>query len=559
VDKIRKIKTAIKTRLVNSQADPMQSDPPYQGPLLDALTTPTVDEVKKLLCSMPAKSSPIDCIPTSVLKSNSDIFAPLIARLAALCFNEGVFPQRFKTACVTPLIKKKGMDEDSAANYRPISNLHTISKIIERLFLTRVIDHVERAPSFNRFQSAYRRGHSTETALLRMLNDVYCAADRKSRTLLIQLDLSAAFDTIDQNTLIRRLEQTFGLSGTVINWVQSYISDRSQYVRVGQRQSANIACEYGVAQGSVLGPLLYTLYVAPIASIIASFNVNHVQYADDTQLYIALDCSSAPTTVDSCFQAVQYWFTLNGLSLNPDKSEAVVIGTGARQRAEGAINAMQLGDTSIPVSGSVKSLGVTIDSTLSFDEHVDSVCKSAYHHIRALRHIRKCISDDDAKQIAVSMVSARLDYCNSLIYGTSQSNIAKLQRIHNTLARIVTCTSRRDSIMPILADLHWLPVVARIDYKIALLTFKAMTTEQPGYLRELLQITRPTRLLRSNGHINRLHDNVARTVFASRAFRHAAPAVWNALPLEITNNLSSLTVFKRKLKTYFFSRSFSRD
>ena len=116
-----------------------------------------------------------------------------------------------------------------------------------------------------------------------MLNDVYCAADSKSRTLLIQLDLSAAFDTIDQNTLIRRLEQTFGLSGTVINWIQSYISDRSQYVRVGQRQSANIACEYGVAQGSVLGPLLYTLYVAPIASIIALFNVNHVQYADDTQ------------------------------------------------------------------------------------------------------------------------------------------------------------------------------------------------------------------------------------------------------------------------------------
>ena len=144
----------------------------------------------KLLNSMPAKSSPMDCIPTIVLKSCADVFAPLIARLAALCFDEGVFPTRFKVASVTPLLKKKGLDCDDVANYRPISNLHTISKLVERLFLSRVINHVEQAPCFNRFQSAYRRNHSTETALLRMLNDAYCSADNKSRTLLVQLDLS---------------------------------------------------------------------------------------------------------------------------------------------------------------------------------------------------------------------------------------------------------------------------------------------------------------------------------------------------------------------------------
>jgi len=105
--------------------------------------------------------------------------------LAGLCFEEGVFPVRYKTACVTPLLKKKGLDSDNVANYRPISNLHTTAKIVERLFMTRVIDHVEHAPCFNRFQSAYRRGHSTETALLRTLNDVYCAADKKAKTLPI--------------------------------------------------------------------------------------------------------------------------------------------------------------------------------------------------------------------------------------------------------------------------------------------------------------------------------------------------------------------------------------
>src|SRR5208282_4096062 len=147
-----------------------------------------------------------------------------------LSFNEGTFPASFKTTSVTPLLKKKGLDRDDIANYRPISNLHTISKIAERLFQSRLIAHIEQSSSFNRFQSAYRRGHSTETALLRMLNDVYHAADNKSHTLLIQLDLSAAFDTIDKSTLLRRLEKTFGISGSALQWIKSYLDERSQFV-----------------------------------------------------------------------------------------------------------------------------------------------------------------------------------------------------------------------------------------------------------------------------------------------------------------------------------------
>lgn len=423
--------------------------------------------------------------------------------------------------------------------------------------MSRITGHVEQAPCFNRFQSAYRRNHSTETALLRMLNDAYCTADNRARTLLIQLDLSAAFDTIDHNTLLRRLENTFGLSGSVIRWVQSYVNSRSQFVRVGQEQSATVACEYGVAQGSVLGPLFYTLYVAPIAAVIASFDVNHMQYADDTQLYIALDGTNAELNINNCFEAVKGWFTLNGLSLNPDKSEAIVIGTSARQRVEGAISTISLGETSIAVTGSVRSLGVTIDSTLSFKTHVKEVCKAAHHHIRALRHIRKCISDDDAKQIAVSMVSARLDYCNSVLYNSTQSNLAQLQRVQNSLARVVSNTRRREHITPILADLHWLPITARVEYKIALLTFKTLVLKQPSYLHELLHVHQPTRSLRSTQQANRLHVNSSRTSFGSRAFSHAAPAVWNSLPYDLTNNLSSIVSFKRGLKTFMYRRSFN--
>ena len=138
-----------------------------------------------------------------------------------------------------------------------------MSKIVERLFMSRLVDHVKQSPNYNRLQSAYRRGHSTETALLKLLNDVYSAADNGFRTALIQLDLSAAFDTIDINTLLCRLRYAFGITGPALNWIASYTNGRTQSVYVGRhrQRSSDIKLEHGVPQGSVLGPLLFMLYV----------------------------------------------------------------------------------------------------------------------------------------------------------------------------------------------------------------------------------------------------------------------------------------------------------
>jgi hypothetical protein len=373
VDKIRSIKDVIKTRLgERSVDDPLQSDGRHIGPMFNDILPPSVDEISKLIRSMPAKSSPMDRIPTSVIKRCADAFAPLLTRLVTLSFDEGKFPDIYKQALVTPLLKKEGLDSDVFGNYRPISNLNTISKIVERVYMARLATHVKHSPNYNRFQSAYRRGHSTETAVLRMLNDVYHTADNGSRTMLLQLDLSSAFDTLDTITLLRRLRFTFGISGPALNWVSSYLVRRCQSVRVGEMQSPIISCEYGVPQGSVLGPLLFTLYVSPVATVINSFDISQMQYADDTQLYVGLKDTKSTSSLQNCFRAVQHWLDINGLSMNPDKTEAIVIGTGARQRADGPARTIDLGCVSIKPSSSVRSLGITIDDTLSFDEHVDT-------------------------------------------------------------------------------------------------------------------------------------------------------------------------------------------
>jgi hypothetical protein len=244
--------------------------------------------------------------------------------------------------------------------------------------------------------------------------------------------------------------------------------------------------------------------------------------------------------MNNCFTAVSHWFAVNGLAMNPNKSEAVVVGTDAQQRAEGAVNTVQVGTDSIKVSGCVRSLGITVDSTLSYNTHANEICKAVHYHTRALRHIRKSISNDDAKLIAASMVSVRLDYFNSILYKTSQSNLAKLQRLQNSSARVVAVTRKRNHITPILADLHWLPVVARIEYKVAPLTFETLAYKQPSYLHELLRIHLPTRSLKSTKQINRFQVNSVRTSFGSRAFCHATPQIWNCLPVELSNNLSSV-------------------
>ena len=170
-------------------------------------------------------------------------FSRIIARLANLSFGQGNFPAKFKTAQITPLLKKIGMDDADPVNYHPIFNLNTISKILELLFLRRILPHESSSPNYNQLQSAYRRSHSTETALLKMTDDIYTAMDSSQSTIMIALDMSAAFDMIDHDVL-QRLQNTFGIGGTAPNWIRSLLHDRHSYVKRASGQSATSTSAY---------------------------------------------------------------------------------------------------------------------------------------------------------------------------------------------------------------------------------------------------------------------------------------------------------------------------
>ena len=505
-----------------------------------------------------SKSSPLDVVPTSLLKKCNETFSHIIAQLANISFQHSQFPSRFKMAQITPLLKRQGLEAGEPANYRPISNLNTISKILERLVLKRITSHVNSSLSLDRLQSAYRQYHSTETTLLKVTDDIYEAFNDGRSTLLVALDQSAAFDCIDHDTMLRRLQYTFGLDGAALNWLRSYLDGRSSFVRLGSCVSDSVDVKIGVPQGSSLGPKLFSLYISPMAGLIESFGVRYHQYADDTQMYIAISKSDVTVqigTLERCISAVHEWLLHNGLSLNPTKSDAIQFSISRARSSAASIASVNVSGAVIQPAPTVKSLGVTLDTHLSFDQHVDNVCKSCYYHIRALRRVRDSLPDDVAKTVASSIVTSRLDYCNSLYYNMSSANVAKLQRVQNTLARVVLRQRKSDHISPSLVRLHWLPVKHRITFKVATLTFKLLHSHQPAYLYELINIYTPVRDLRSSNQ-RFLQQSKSRTVAGSRAFRHSSVTIWNSLPQHIRDT-STVENFRRKLKTHLFSVAFA--
>ena len=281
------------------------------------------------MLTRPYTNIPLDPIPTFLLKDCLDILLSSITKLVNYSLIEGSFPNSFKKAVVTPLIKKASLPRDNLKNYRPASGLSFLSELVERVVARQLTSHINNNKLDNPHQSAYKPGHSTETALLSIKNEVHLSLARGEPTALVLLDLSAAFDTIDHNILLGYLKFWFGLGGTVLRWFASYLRSHCQAIKIGSTLSELSNLIYGVPQGSVLGPLLFSLYTTPLSKIIRLHpHIKFHFYADNTQLYIHLshkNASSALAKLNACLRDVQEWMSLSKLKLNPEKTEFIAL------------------------------------------------------------------------------------------------------------------------------------------------------------------------------------------------------------------------------------------
>ena len=353
------------------------------------------------------------------------------------------------------------------------------------------------------FQSAYRQLHNTETALLRVQNDLLKAVDNEGGAILVLLDLSAAFDTIDHQKLLNLLNQSFGIRSVALKWLESQLKDRTQTVQIGSCTSTPVTLKYGVPQGSVLGPILFTMYTTPLGNIIRKHRLNFHLYADDTQLYISfqpggsVSNETAISCLKACIKDIKIRMTNNPLKLNDDKTELIVITTHSNTSQNQHIG-INIDDSLItPSREPPRNLGVLFDSTCSLNDHVSKICKGINYNLYSIGKIRKYLDTPTADKMINCSITSRLDYCNSRLYGAKGYKISQLQLCQNNAARMLSLRRKFDHIPPVLKDLHWLPVEQRIEYKVLLLTYKALHGKAPAYISQLLSLYTPTRPLRS--------------------------------------------------------------
>ena len=333
-----------------------------------------------------------------------------------------------------------------------------------------------------RVQSAYKPGHWTETALLRVQNDILTNMDNQSVTVLILLDLSAAFDTIDHQVFLDRMENMVGVKGTPLQWFSSYLSGRTQSVTIDHVLSlVAVLLLFGVPQGSVLGPLLFLIYTLPVGAIIGNYGFLLHIFADETQIYFSIkpvDAHRSTIKFEHCLKDIHQWMTANFLKLNSDKTEVMMVGT-YQQLAKFNISAINAAGVSVSVGQHpVRNLGVSFDQNMTMEAHVSSVAHSAAFHTRNISHIGKNITTKSAKSLVNSLVTSRIDYCNSLLAGVSGHLVKRLERAQNCAARTILQIPR--AIAPPLHELHWLPIKWRIDLKVAVMTYNTYTPTWEG-------------------------------------------------------------------------------
>ena len=530
-------------------------------PLLDKFTPISEMQLEKTITRMSSKTCALDIIPSARLKEVLGTILPSLRHIVNKSLAQGEFYTDWKEALVKPLVKNRLLGT-ALTNYRPVSNLQFISKIVEKITLDQFTQHCDKNKLLPSYQSAYRQYHSCETSLVKLVNDILWAMEKQLVTVVVILDLSAAFDTVDHDLLLEVLESRFGIVGTARKWYTSYLKPRSFRVSIRNSTSQPRQLDYSVPQGSIQGAYLFISYASTLDAVVQPSGLELNGFADDHSIRTTFRPSKLDHTqelatianIEDTMLKVKSWMDQVRLKLNESKTEFMYFGWPS-QLGKCVTSTIDINGEDIARSEVTKYLGAHLDSALNFKNHVKTKCKAAMFNLQRIRAARKYLTRPACNKLMVSLVISHLDYANGLLGGLPKSTIDQLQRVQNIAAKIVLGKGRYDSSTRCLGELHWLPIKYRIEFKIITLVYKSLHGLAPPYLSSLL--TRKIQCregLRSNDRNSQLEiPHTTRKTFAARAFSVLGPELWNQLPMDI-QHIKSYTTFKKPLKPSYIAK-----
>lgn len=490
------------------------------------------------------KSTGLDGIGPKLLRLCVDYISLPLAKIINTCIRSGIFPNSLKHAAVIPIYK--GGDKNDPNNYRPISILPTISKIFERHISKQLHEYFGKFHIIHKTQSGFRHGHSCQTALTHLIDTWLHDVDSGKYVGTVFLDLRKAFDLVDHEILLHKLE-LYHFSPKTVKFFASYLSNRTQLIKDNNIQSHDLPIKTGVPQGSILGPLLFLLYINDITSV---SNTGHTDmYADDTTLYeSSLNLQLVEHNLQERLCSVENWCKVNNMALHPAKTKCMIIASKPKLKKAVPLN-LSLNDIAIENVSTHTVLGVDVDNALTWKTHINKVRKRLNSKIALLQRISYALNHDMKIKFYNAYVQPVFDYCCS-IWGSGSYAQRTMVKYQKRFARIIlNIPSTLNNRQSIIDDMNWLSFPRRFEYYIAVMVHKSKSNSLPEYIFDLINFAaNPTYNLRSITR-HELQSVKMRTSYMTSSFKYQSRKIWNSIPITL-RNITNHSAFKYHLKHY---------
>lgn len=530
------------SKLSNEDA-PLPTLRDFQNSKTLSVVSTSEQEVGVLLKNVDtSKACGVDGIGNSLIRMCATAIAPSLASFFNISFSRGHFPSAWKFANVVPIFKKD--NRQLKGNYRPVSLLTSLSKIIEKIVFIRLYNFLLEIHFFSPFQSGFRPGDSTVNQLVLIVHKIYEALEQGKEVRMVYLDMSKAFDRVWHKGLLFKLE-SLGVRDPLLSWIRSYLTNRKQRVVIDGQSSNWREMEAGVPQGSVLGPLLFLVY---INDIVANLQCNCFLYADDTSLFDIVDdpqCTAVRLNDD--LESIRKWTRDWFVTINAGKTESMIFSV---KRHKPQHSSLYYNNEVIKTVSNHKHLGVTLSSNLSWRAHILNIHEKASKRLNLLKGLKFKINRDTLAKLYICLIRPVMEYADVVWDGCSESISDLLESVQYESARVVTGSMRGTSRRKLLDELAWEDLKTRRSMHKLVLFFKIGNNLTPGYLSDILTLTTQQRsglLLRSAYNFTLFPCHTERF---KKSFFPATTRLWNSLDHDFRTT-DSLSCFKRYLINFF--------